>query len=213
MYNRSLPSKGDLPTAAGLVRSTLIAALTATLIVTTVVLPAEYGVDPTGLGDVLGYTEMGQIKTQLAEEALADRIQDDKVQFAAQVAAVEAAAGHTDNVGASAEVDRAQNSRTDQMKFALKPGEGAEVKLQMKRGAKATYVWSADGGRVNSDLHGEGVSQMVSYAKQRGVASDEGTITAKFDGDHGWYWRNRSDGPVIIVVKATGDYAVMKRML
>ena len=36
------------------------------------VLPAEYGIDPTGVGKLLRLTEMGQIKQQLAEEAAAD---------------------------------------------------------------------------------------------------------------------------------------------
>ena len=33
------------------------------------VLPAEYGIDPTGVGRALGLTQMGEIKVQLAEEA------------------------------------------------------------------------------------------------------------------------------------------------
>ena len=32
-------------------------------------LTAEYGTDPTGVGNVLGLTEMGEIKQQLAREA------------------------------------------------------------------------------------------------------------------------------------------------
>ena len=34
--------------------------------------PSEYGIDPTGLGGLLGLAEMGEIKSQLAEEAEAD---------------------------------------------------------------------------------------------------------------------------------------------
>ena len=30
-----------------------------------------------------------------------------------------------------------------------------------------------------------------SYTKGRGVAGDKGVLTAAFDGDHGWFWRNR----------------------
>ena len=35
-------------------------------------LPAEYGIDPTGVGRLTGLTEMGEIKQQLAAEAEAD---------------------------------------------------------------------------------------------------------------------------------------------
>ncbi len=41
-----------------------------------VVLPAEYGIDPTGVGRVLGLTQMGEIKTRLAKEAAADAAAD-----------------------------------------------------------------------------------------------------------------------------------------
>ena len=37
-----------------------------------VVLPAERGIDPTGIGAALGLTEMGEIKMELAREAEAD---------------------------------------------------------------------------------------------------------------------------------------------
>ena len=41
-----------------------------------IVLPSEYAIDPTGIGRALGLTEMGEIKTQLAEEAAADAALD-----------------------------------------------------------------------------------------------------------------------------------------
>jgi len=63
----------DLPTARQLVRSTLVALAVAALLLVTVVLPAEYGIDPTGIGRLTGLAEMGEIKSQLAEEAEADR--------------------------------------------------------------------------------------------------------------------------------------------
>jgi hypothetical protein len=44
----------------------------------TVVLPAEYGVDPTGIGRVLGLTQMGVIKARLAAEAAANDAADAK---------------------------------------------------------------------------------------------------------------------------------------
>ena len=35
----------------------------------TCVMPAEYAIDPTGMGKVLGLTKMGEIKQSLAEES------------------------------------------------------------------------------------------------------------------------------------------------
>ena len=57
------------PTSRQLIRSTFIAVIVAALLLVTCILPAEYGVDPTGVGRVLGLTQMGEVKMALAEEA------------------------------------------------------------------------------------------------------------------------------------------------
>ncbi len=71
------PTYPEIPSARRLLRSTAVAAVAALLILVTVVLPAEYGIDPTGVGRVLGLTRMGEIKTRLAREAVADQAADD----------------------------------------------------------------------------------------------------------------------------------------
>ena len=73
-------------TPGGLIRSTLLAAGAAGAILVLFWLPAEYGIDPTGVGALTGLTEMGEIKQQLAAEAAADA----QAAAAAPVAAVEA---------------------------------------------------------------------------------------------------------------------------
>lgn len=74
----STPTIPSLPPAAPgrLLRSTLVALAVAGLLLVTVVLPAEYGIDPTGVGRVIGLTRMGEIKTRLAREAAADAAAD-----------------------------------------------------------------------------------------------------------------------------------------
>lgn len=78
-----------------LLRSTVIALLVAAVLLVTVVLPAEYGVDPTGVGRVLGLTQMGEIKTRLAREAAADAAAD------ARAMAAEDSAAAADSLGAA----------------------------------------------------------------------------------------------------------------
>ncbi len=63
--------QGVQATSGGLIRSTLLAGGGALAILVLFWLPAEYGIDPTGVGGMLGLTEMGDIKTQLAAEAVA----------------------------------------------------------------------------------------------------------------------------------------------
>jgi len=83
----------------------------------------------------------------------------------------------------------------------------------MKQGDKARYVWTVAGGVVNVDLHGDGGGRSISYAKERGLANDEGTVTAAFDGNHGWFWRNRGDANVTVVLETRGRYAKIKRLV
>jgi hypothetical protein len=76
MFNSQLPSISDLPTSRQLIGSTLVAIAGAAVILVTVVLPSEYGIDPTGAGRAFGLTEMGEIKVQLAQEAASDRVSE-----------------------------------------------------------------------------------------------------------------------------------------
>lgn len=210
MYNSDLPTRADLPSTKQLFRSTLIAVGIAGGILVTAVLPAEYGVDPTGMGRVFGLTQMGEIKQQLAAEAERDTSAE-RVADAAPAAAIDATAAEAD-AGSSPAVD-AETWR-DKVTLTLAPGEAAEIKLVMRVGESASYVWTANGGTLNSDLHGDGkAGQATSYRKGRSETADSGELTAAFDGSHGWFWRNRSDVPVDVVLQVKGKYSELKRVL
>jgi hypothetical protein len=51
MYNSDTPLRAELPSSKQLFRSTMLAAISALVLLVAVVLPAEYGIDPTGVGD------------------------------------------------------------------------------------------------------------------------------------------------------------------
>ena len=69
MYNAEIPKDIELPSSKKLIKSTAIAAVSAVVVLVTCVMPAEYAIDPTGMGKVLGLTKMGEIKQSLAEES------------------------------------------------------------------------------------------------------------------------------------------------
>src|SRR3546814_15843690 len=69
MYKNQRPDLSALPSSGQLLRSTLIALIAAGVLLVTVVMPAEYAIDPTGAGRLLGLTQMGELKQTLAEEA------------------------------------------------------------------------------------------------------------------------------------------------
>jgi hypothetical protein len=62
MYNANIPKDNELPSSKQLIKSTAIALVTAFFLLVTVILPAEYAVDPTGAGEILGLTKKGEIK-------------------------------------------------------------------------------------------------------------------------------------------------------
>ncbi|MER9630911.1 hypothetical protein [Mesorhizobium sp. M0296] len=114
---------------------------------------------------------------------------------------------------ATSEAPIQPDGRQDELSFTLAPGQGAEVKLVMRQGAKANFSWTADGGVVNFETHGDGGGQSVSYEKGRSVPADEGAIEAAFDGNHGWFWRNRGGSDVTLTIQTEGDYIDIKRMI
>jgi hypothetical protein len=215
MYNSDLPTRAELPSTAQLIRSTVIAILAAAAILVTVVLPAEYAIDPTGIGRALGLAEMGEIKQQLAREAEEDRRRDQEILLdrrsglGGAIVALFVGTAHAQTVHAQA---APAAMRSDEMSVTLKPGQGTEIKLTMKQGARASYSWSATG-EVNYDLHGDGSGKETSYKKARGATQDAGDFVAAFDGSHGWFWRNRTRADVTVTIKTTGQYAAMKKVM
>ncbi|HHJ3239855.1 TPA: transmembrane anchor protein [Vibrio parahaemolyticus] len=220
MYNTDMPNRAELPTTKQLVRSTFIALGTAIVLLITVILPAEYAIDPTGMGRALGLTEMGEIKAQLAQEAEEDQsnsavvaatkaVQNEPVKAKPEVAPQQLEVSSTKPEVAVA----VEPVWKDKIMLSLKPGQGAEVKLVMEKGQIAQFEWTSKGGPVNYDTHGDGNGNSISYEKGRGVPDDQGELEAAFTGNHGWFFRNRNDKIVMVILKTNGDYAEMKRVL
>ncbi len=215
MYNTDLPTRAELPSTARLLRSTVIALLVAAALLVTTVLPAEYGIDPTGIGRALGLTQMGEIKKSLAAEAPAENAAPPaaKIQAAAAPAAPAEKPAATPVPAAQETAPAAQHTMT----VKLKPGQGAEIKLTMRKDATVRYEWTTEGGPVNYDTHGDPVNAPKSfyhgYGKGRNTARDSGTLQAAFDGTHGWFWRNRTNSEVTVTLKTSGDYQQIKRVL
>ncbi|MFW2357315.1 transmembrane anchor protein [Hydrogenophaga sp.] len=220
MYNAETPSRAELPSSSKLLRSTLLAAISAIAILVAIVLPAEYGVDPTGVGRVLRMTEMGEIKQQLAADAAADASAAPAGSPASTVAAVPANAGAAvsatpsapDVIPKTAVTPAAQSNWRDELTFTLTPGEGKEIKLRMAEGEKAEFQWIVNGGSVNYDTHGDGGGRSISYEKGRSVPADDGALVAAFTGNHGWYWRNRGSSDVKVVLRTRGQYTDIKQV-
>ena len=202
MYNAPKPNIKDLPTKAKLHRSSIIAGIGAVFIGVCVYLPAEYGTDPTGVGNIFGLTEMGEIKQQLAAEAAADELLH---------GGDESSSLMNDIFGLFVSTAHAQEAWTDEITFTLAPGEFTEIKATMEEGATMTYAWSATGGRINFDLHAHAGGEDVTYERGRGQTSGEGSFETPFAGEHGWFWRNRDDEAVTVTLQLRGAYSEIVR--
>ena len=199
--NAEKPNPALLPTPRQLRRSTVAAVIGAAFIGVGVYLPAEYGIDPTGVGNVLGLTEMGEIKQQLAREAA-----EDELIHGDQSSSV------IDNIfGLFVGAAHAQEAWTDTVTFTLAPDAATEVKLVMAEGDVAEYAWVAEGGRINFDLHAHGDGQSIDYDRGRGATDGAGRIEAPFPGEHGWFWRNRDDADVTVTLQLRGAYSEVVR--
>lgn len=204
-----------------LLRGTVYAAIVAAVILTVAVLPAEYGVDPTGLGKAMGLTKL---HSDSATPAVANN--SAAVQAPVATAAVPAAgpsvpAGGSPRSKISAPGEQRALTissrptlpfRTDDMEILVAPGKGVEVKTLLAKGQTLIYTWKTkDAALVNHDFHGEPVNakenEFESFILEKEVSESRGTLIAPFTGVHGWYWKNKSTVPVTVVLRASGFYS------
>jgi hypothetical protein len=211
----------SLPSARTLLRSTLLSLAVAAVLLVGVVLPAEYGVDPVGIGRILGLAEMGRIKMELAREADAAAAAERAALSPAPAAAASTPAAppaQASSVGDSASAAAraaVSTSRRDSMTVTLRPGASIELKLAMRKDQRATYEWRADSAQVNYNTHGEPPNPPKGFYHGYGKGTsrgERGELIAAFDGMHGWFWRNRSEGDVRITLITSGQYQELKRM-
>ena len=107
------------------------------------VLPAEFGIDPTGVGKLTGLQRMGEIKSALAQEAKAD-----------EEARLEAL-GSSGEMIAIVDAEAESSVQADEMSVTLEPGESTEIKLAMHKGDAAEFTWVTSGGDAFYDLHAD----------------------------------------------------------
>jgi hypothetical protein len=179
------------PSLSMLAKTTALALAVAGAILVTVVLPAEYAIDPVGTGRWLGLTEIASPTLGLPEVAISNT---------AALAPVQ-----TGPVGVYP-----AEFHFDVFEIALAPYEYVEYKYQLEKGATMLYSWTATAAVVH-DLHGERVAgdrdgpSEESFDKQNRRQAN-GTLTAPFTGIHGWYWENPGAETITVRLTSAGYY-------
>jgi hypothetical protein len=194
------------PSGQRIALSVGVALVIAALVLVVAVLPAEYGIDPTGIGKALGLTELNAPASRTIEvrDVLGgnERVREVEVPAFNEPVPLPNPAVH------QAE-DRPIQTRT--MTLTLEEGQQTEIKTVLRESKVIVYHWQTDGGLVYSDLHGHdpaaGQEFFVRYREdQEGATEATGSLVAPFAGEHGWYWLNIHDGPVTITLTVTGFY-------
>jgi len=159
------------------------AAAVAGAILTLFVLPAEWGIDPTGAGGAMGLTALAQ---------------------SGEITEVQRGAMRGGNVFSLSE----EPLRKDRWTFELAPFKSIEFKYTLAKGSAMLFDWSATG-ELYYYMHAHpfkgGTPLTEAYSEGDG-AHQKGSYVAPFDGIHGWYWQNRSPDTVILTLDATGAF-------
>jgi len=209
----TITAKVPVQPGPNLLKATIISILVATVLLVTLVLPAEYGIDPTGVGRKLGLTVLAATETPIevpspsessvVDAALSARNASEakKATMAFGTSAKQSFAAQALSVHGSSAAPKAES-----LTVSLAPGKGTEVKALLKAGDGLVFHWAADAD-VAVDMHGErtGVKgAWTSYSVEAAQRTGSGTFTAPFDGSHGWYWENRGAIPVNVKIEVSG---------
>jgi hypothetical protein len=189
------------PSKRQILKATSVAIGVALLISITVVLPAEYGIDPLHTGAALGLLSLSKASAAAGGGRA--------------VPAIGPAAEEEAPVVKDVFVAQPSRYKIDSRDLTLGIGEGMEIKYHMQKGAGMVYSWTANR-KVRYEFHGEpdvepagaGEDYFESYEKNdaQGERESHGTFTAPSTGIQGWFWDNESDGSVTIKLVTAGFY-------
>jgi hypothetical protein len=171
------------PSKPKLVLATLGALLLAAVILVTVVLPAEYDIDPLGTGRALGLVVLAR------------------------------PASRPIPVRSDGLVALRSSFRTDRRTFALGPGEFVEYKYRIEAGRAMLYSWTASDwvrSEMHAEADGAPAGTAEFFEVAERTLFRHGSYVAPFPGIHGWYWLNEGADSVTVTLDAAGffDFAV-----
>lgn len=186
-----------------LLHGSTVAAFVATVILFGVVLPAEYGIDPTGVGKHLGLIALYNPGPAIAPGG--GPVLPTTVPAGSKVAA------RGEQRGVAIASKQVLPYRSDTMEIVLAAQKGGEVKTHLAKDATLIYSWKTKGGEpVNHYFHGEpvgaGNGEFEVFIVEKGVSESRGALIAPFTGIHGWYWKNKTNLPITVVLTASGFY-------
>ena len=194
-------------------QSLVIALILGVILLIGAVMPAEYGIDPTGAGKLFGFS-----KLYVPEETTNSTGLESIVQTSLPLIKMEKA-GSGPDVQRPEEADNPAPEkkliqRDDSVQVTVPAGKGIEYKINMLKHGQMKYEWTTDNGLVYFDFHGE-VKQAKEakavYFESYTIANANnmvGTFLAPYEGRHGWFFRNTSSSDIIVTLRLKGQYTL-----
>ena len=165
-------------TKPALIKYTLLSLVFAAFALITIILPAEYNIDPTGIGQKLGLTVFSEAETSTTPSPQAI---SEKQKNVAETISVTVPAG-----------------RGVEYKFVM--AQYQKLEYEWTTDGTALYF------DLHGEPEGDKTGYFESYAIAT-LSEMKGSFTTPFAGVHGWYWKNTTDSPVIVKLIIKGDYA------
>lgn len=185
-----------------IVKQVLIALVVGTILLVSAVLPAEYGIDPLGIGKATGFSKLyvGEANTETLASGPHKILQLENVGSGAEVPKPAAA----DNPAPATQLAE----RTDEVNVVIPAGKGLEYKVDMLKHGNLRYEWITDKGELYFDFHGE-VKNNSNYFESYTIAYSNnmvGSLLAPFEGPQGWYFKNNSNEDITVKIRMKGQY-------
>ena len=217
MIDEKIIAGVEPPAKKTIAKATLVALLVASVLLITAVLPAEYGIDPLGTGRALHLTDLSKAEIGKGSEKPStptDLKKDESPPTIVPVLEPAADGGAPTMKGTF--IAQPKRYRIDAREMKLAPGEGMEIKYNMKKGHGLIYSWiSSD--KLLFEFHGEpnvkpsgkeGTDYYETYEIDNQIGKDQahGTFIAPSSGIHGWFWENNTPNEVTLKLVSAGFY-------
>jgi hypothetical protein len=191
-----------------LLKSLIIAILIGAVVLITAVLPAEYGLDPLGTGKLFGFSKLYQENNKTNSSLNFKKIKMEKL-------------GSPQSTPTPSEADNPPpevqyTEREDTIEVMVPAKKGIEYKFKSLKYGSIKYEWATNKGIVYIDFHGEVKQEKppenVFYESYTLAYSNNmaGTLTAPFEGKHGWYFRNDTNEDIVVSIRLNGQYDLLK---
>lgn len=162
-----------------LIKSTVAATLMAVILLVCFILPAEYNIDPTHIGEKLGLTTLAHRdndKLTTAQAATPSKQGQDVIEVV-----VPAGKG---------------------IEYKFQMNQHEKMTYEWLTDGEPIYF------DLHGEPEGDTTGYFESYAIAT-LSEMQGSFISPFTGSHGWYWKNSSDKPIAIQLIVEGQYSII----